>query len=147
MTSDYVAGVAAVLPGAVGAQDAVILSGPFVGGGNASNAAPNNGPTTGAKVQVITGYGPREGGTYLKEWSAVFVMATVDGSQILKYYPRVAPDTNAGLTGKNLTGATSLQMYGTSATFDAMAYDDPLDGETVVSYMGYFPHPGTAPAI
>jgi hypothetical protein len=147
MTSDYVAGVAAVLPGAVGAQDAIILSGPFVGGGNSAVGAPNIGPTAGAKIQQITGYGPREGGTYLKEWSAVFVMATVDGSQILKYYPRVAPDTNAGMTGKNLTGATSLQMYGASATFDAMAYDDPLDGETVVSYMGYFPHPGTSPGI
>jgi hypothetical protein len=147
MTSDYVQSVVAVLPGAVGAQDALILSGPFVGGGNSLTGIPGRAPSAGSKIQAITGYGPREGGTYLKEWSAVFVLATVDGSQILKYYPRVAPDTNAGMTGKNLQGATSLQMFGNSATFDAMAYDDPFDGETVVSYMGYFPHPGTNPAI
>lgn len=147
MTSDYVNGVSAVLAGAVGGQDALILTGPFVGGGNSLTGTPNIAPTAGAKIQAITGYGPREGGTFLREWSAMFVLGTVDGSQILKYYPRVAPDTNGGVTGKNLTGATSLQMYGYSATFDAMAYDDPFDGETVVSYMGYFPHPGTAPAI
>lgn len=147
MTSDYVNRVVQVLPSFVSGQDALILSGPFVGGGNNIGPVATTFPQPGAKVQVITGYGPREGGTFIKEWSAVIAMTTVDSSQFLRYYPRIAPDTFAGLTSKNLQGATSLQESGLSATFDAMAYDDPFDGETVVSYMGYFPHPGTNPQI
>lgn len=147
-TSDYVASVIAVLPASVGAFDGLVLSGPFVGGGNAPfGGTPKYAPSAGAKVQAIQGYGAREGGTFLTEWSAIFVMDTVDSSQILRYYPRLAPDTNAGIAGKNLQGATSLQMYSQSATFDALAFDDPLDGETVVSYMAYYPHSGTNPQI
>ena len=148
MTSDYVNAVVAVVTGLVSGQDCLVLSGPFVGGGNNPlSSIANTAPTAGAKVQAISGYGPREGGSTITEWSAMFCMTTVDGSQVLKYYPRLAPDTNAGFTSKNLEGATSLQMNGLSATFDAMAYDDPLDGETVVSYTGYFPHPTTNPQI
>lgn len=148
MTSDYVARVSAVVPNTPSAgQTALVLSKPFVGGGNNPNGAANTGPTAGAQIQAITGFGPREGGTALREWSAVFVMDTVDASQILRYYPRLATDTFAGLTSKNVTGATSIQQSGLSATFDAMAYDDPFDGETVVSYTGYFPHADIDPQI
>lgn len=147
-TSDYVASVVQVLPASVGTQDGLILSGPFVGGGNAPfGGTPKFAPSAGAKVQIITGYGGREGGTFLTEWSAIFVMDTIDASQVLRYYPRLAPDTNAGISGKNLQGATSMQMFSQGATFDALAFDDPLDGETVVSYMAYYPHTGTNPQI
>jgi len=36
---------------------------------------------------------------------------------------------------KSLTGATSLQGNGLSVSLDALAFDDPLDGETVVGYV------------
>lgn len=148
MTSDYVARVASVIPNFPSAgQTALVLNAPFVGGGNNVNGVANTAPTTGAKIQALTGFGPREGGTSIREWSAVFLMDTVDASQILRYYPRVAPDAFAGLNETNLEGATSLKRSGLSATFDAMAYDDPFDGETVVSYMAYFPHAGIDPQI
>ena len=135
MTSDYVATVLAVV------GDALVLNQPFVGGGNnALSAAAATAPAVGAKVQAILGYASREGGTSISEWSAVFMLDTMDASQILLYYPRVAPETYTGLTATNLQGATSLQSYSNDATFDAMAFDDPLDGETVVRYAAYFPH-------
>jgi hypothetical protein len=150
MTSDYVNRVVQVIPAAssgLTGQDALILSAVFVGGGNNPLGAATVAPTAGAKVQAINGYAAREGGTYIREWSAIFALDTVDGSQILKYYPRVAPDTSAGMPSKALAGATSLQQTGLSCALDAMAFDDPLDGETVVSYTAYFPHADTTPQI
>jgi len=146
-TSDYVAGVAQVMPG-VGGGDALVLTGPFVGGGN-SLATTGVGPTSpaaGSKIQAITGYCSREGGTYIAEWSAVFVLATVDQSQVLLYYPRVAPDVYSGFGEVAVQNISSMQEYDMDASFEAMAFDDPLDGETVVRYSAYYPHPGTNPA-
>ena len=106
MTSDYVNRVVQVIPAATSGltgQDALVLAAPFVGGGNNALGAATTSPQAGAKVQAITGYAAREGGTYIREWSAIFAMDTVDGSQILKYYPRVAPDASAGFASKAIT--------------------------------------------
>jgi len=139
-TSDYVSCVQAYTTS--GGQDVLILTAPFIGGGNQATlgVTPNTAPTSGAKVQAIVGYGPREGGTYIKEWSAIFVLNTIDNSQLMFYYPRVAPDQWAGFTANNLQGATSLQTNEMDASFDALGFDDPLDGETVVRYSAYYPH-------
>lgn len=139
-TSDYVACVSSVVAGAFSGQDALILTAPFVGGGNDASGAPNVYPTAGAKVQAIVGYATREGGTYIKEWSAIFVLSTIDNSQLLFYYPRVAPDAFGGLAEENLQNATAMQTNGLQASFDALAFDDPLDGETVVRYTAYYPN-------
>jgi len=138
-TSDYVAGIAAVV------GDALVLTNKFTGGGNSLSASATTSPQPGAKVQVMQGYASRSGGTFIREWSAIFVLDTIDTSQILRYYPRVSPDTFGGLTATNLQNATALQTYDLDASFDALAFDDPLDGETVSSYMTYFPHSGTSP--
>lgn len=146
-TSDYVTGVSAVVSS--GGQDALILTGPFVGGGNNGTlgATPTTAPTAGAKVQRVLGYGAREGGTYIKEWSAVFILDTIDASQLMFYYPRIAPDQYSGVQPNGIQNVTSIQTYDMDASFDAMAFDDPLDGETVVRYSAYYPHSGTSPAI
>ena len=141
-TSDYVATVAKVIANEVTGQDALILTEPFVGGGNAPlGSSPNYGPTAGAKVQAIAGWASREGGSKIEEWSALMVLDTIDGTQILHYYPRVSPDANNGMPGTNLQNATAMQSYGQEASFDCLAFDDPLDGETVVAYRACFPHP------
>ena len=142
-TSDYVQTVIQVLPSYVTGQDALLLKGPFVGGGNApQGTTANTGPTAGAKVQAITGYVSREGGTYISEWSGIFLLDTIDASQILFYYPRISPDQYSGLDANNLQNATALQTYESNSSYDALAFDDPLDGETVVRYGAYYPHPG-----
>jgi hypothetical protein len=147
-TSDYIQTVQQVITGVAG-QDALILAGPFAGGGNQSNPniAPNYGPTAGAKIQKISGFTAREGGSYIAEWSAIFVMDCINTNQIMFYYPRVAPDSFAGFTDENLQGASSMQTSALSASFDALAFDDPLDGETVVAYRAYFSAPGQSLAI
>lgn len=147
-TSDYVNGVASVVSNAFAGQDALILTAPFVGGGQAAaGSTPNYGPTAGAKVQAITGYASREGGSAIQEWSALFVLDTIDASQLLFYYPRISPDTFTGIPGTNLQNATSMQSYDLDGSWDALAFDDPLDGETVVCFRAYLPHPGTSPSI
>ncbi len=149
-TSDYAATVAAVVPG-VGspAQDALILTKPFLGGGNSTTpgatvyTVPELNPASrGAKVQVVTGFSGRNGGTYLREWSGIFVKATEDGSQMVVYYPRLSPDAYPGVEEFTIDGITSMQEQGQKASMEALAFDDPLDGETVVSYMAYFPATG-----
>jgi hypothetical protein len=138
-TSDYVATVRAVV---TGAQDALVLTGPIVGGGSnpTLGTTPTTGPSTGAKVQAITGFASRAGGTTLTEWSCILVQTTIDGSQILLYYPRVAPDQFSGFDVNNVPNITSMQTNELNASFESMAFDDPLDGETVVRYSAYYPH-------
>lgn len=143
-TSDYVATVKAVV---TGAQDALVLTKPFAGGGNTTTATQtvNTGPSTGAKVQQIIGFGTRGGGTTIKEWSAIMVKDTIDGSQILIYYPRLAPDKFGGFDDYTAQGGQSIIGTELNASFESMAFDDPIDGETVVRYSFFFPH--TSPAI
>ena len=138
--SDFVARVTAIN------ANVLTLDQPFVGGGS-GNPTPNfNALTgftsfTGLNVQTIKGFVAREGGTYIGEWTALLLCNTVDGAQLVYYYPHVsilqnrdfaAPWTieNAGTTDEG-----GMQM---DAQFAALAYDDPLDGETVVSYRGYY---------
>ena len=144
-TSDYTATVKAVVPGA---QDALVLTKPFSGGGNTTSlaATPNYGPTAGAKVQQVIGFGTRGGGTTIKEWSCILVKDTIDTSQILIYYPRVAPDKFGGLDDWTPQGGQSIIASELNASFESMAFDDPIDGETVVRYGPFF-FPHTAPAI
>jgi hypothetical protein len=141
-TSDYVACVSQVIPSIVSGQDGLVLTAAFMGGGNSlPNVTANTAPTTGAKVQAIIGYAAREGGTYISEWSAILVLQTVEGSQYMFYYPRLAPDQFQGFTDENLQNATSMQTSGVTASFDSLAFDDPEDGETIVAYRGYYPAP------
>jgi hypothetical protein len=132
-TSDYIAGIKAIV------GDALVLTNPFVGGGNAEAGTAYTAPRAGAKVQRVTGYITREGGSYISEWSAMFCLDTIDSSQILFYYPRLSLDTFGGWTQVALQNATAMSEFDMPATFDAMAYDDPLDGETVVRYAAYYP--------
>lgn len=142
-TSDYVAMVVQVVAGAAAGQDALILNQAFIGGGNnALSDTPNIAPSAGAKVQALVGYATRGGGTTITEWSGIFVLDTIDGSQLLRYYPRLAPDQEPGISSANVEGINSMQKYSLEAALEAMAFDDPWDGETVVSYEAYFPRGG-----
>lgn len=147
-TSDFVARI--VAKAVSGGQDVLILNRPFVGGGNAATGTPNYGPVAAtAKVQVIKGYVAREGGTYITEWSALFLMQTVDGSQIAIYYPHVAPNQFkdiAAYAPENI-GTTDLTGYELDTVMEALAFDDPLDGETVVRYSAYYPAPNLDPQV
>lgn len=140
--SDYVARVTGI-NGAV-----LTLDQAFIGGGS-GNPAPNLNTSTGAftvapKIQTIKGFTSREGGTFISEWSALFMCNTVDVAQLVVYYPHVSimaeKDHAAPWTIEN-AGTTDLGGVALDAQFAALAFDDPEDGETVVSYKAYYARP------
>ena len=57
---------------------------------------PGGAPATGVKVQAVTGFVDREGGSFYQEWSALFVMEGSQGERIFFHYPRLQPMTRRG---------------------------------------------------
>jgi hypothetical protein len=133
--SDYVNLVTAIN------GNVLTLQYPFIGGGS-GNPTPYGPGQVGQKVQVIKGWSSREGGTYIAEWTALFTMNTIDGAQLVAYYPHLSigqPKDVAGAWAIENIGTTDLGGYELDAQYNALAFDDPLDGETVVSYRAYYP--------
>ena len=98
-------------------------------------------PATGAKLQAVTGFVDREGGSFYHEWSALFVMQGSQGERIFFHYPRLqsmvgAEETAIPLNGKNQAGQARVLLKG---QFLALAVTDPLDGEHVVCYRSFLP--------
>lgn len=145
MNSDYVAQVAGI------AGNVLTLDQPFVGGGS-GNPSPNFNPVTGfasfvapqVRCQAIKGFVAREGGTYISEWSCLLMCNTIDAAQLVIYYPHVSiqqlNDHANPWTIENI-GTTDEGGMDIDAKFTALAFDDPLDGETVVAYKSYYCKP------
>lgn len=151
--SDYVARVVSI----DATNKILTLDQPFVGGGsgnplpNFNGATPNNFTSfAGLRCQSIKGFAAREGGTYVGEWTCLLLCNTVDGAQLVIYYPHVSilqnRDNAAPWTIEN-AGTTDEAGMQLDAQFSALAFDDPLDGETVVAYKCYYYKGGEAAAI
>jgi hypothetical protein len=102
---------------------------------------PGGAPAAGSKLQAVTGFVDREGGTFYQEWSALFVMQGSQGERISFYYPRLQPmasaqEAAAPLSGKNPGGQTRLLLKG---QFLALPVTDPLDGERLLCYRSFVP--------
>lgn len=136
-TSDFIGRITAIN------GQVLTIDQPFTGGG-CGNPTGNTVPQTGSKVQVITGWVAREGGSYITEWSAFFVMQMMDLGQILLYYPHLTLSNFKGMPTWDLenAGTTDLKGYELDTSMEAMAFDDPIDGETVVGYKAFYPGPG-----
>jgi hypothetical protein len=85
----------------------IALAEPLIGGA----------PMAGAKVQAITGFVDREGGSFYQEWSALFVMEGSQGERIFFHYPRLqtmngAEEAAVPLAGKQKTGHARIQLNG-----------------------------------
>lgn len=115
--------------------DTLTLEQPLLGGA----------PVAGAKVQGVTGFSSREGSSFIRAWSAVFVVDTADGAQLYYYYPQlsIASEREEGTFEIENAGATDVKGYALRAEFNALAFEDPVDGETVVCYRGFFPASGS----
>ncbi|MDE2098284.1 MAG: hypothetical protein KGL39_13610 [Patescibacteria group bacterium] len=139
-TSDFVALVAAVVPNAATSQDALILSQPFVGGG--SPIATAGKPASTAKVQPIVGWTARQGGAFIQDWSGLFIADTIDGSQFCIYVPHLSINANKSIGEWKVenAGTTDNTGYDWDCAFDAMAFDDPLDGNTICAYSMLYPN-------
>jgi hypothetical protein len=141
-TSDFVARIVGVV------GNVITLDQPFIGGGQGTTAVPastpQGTPPAGSNVQLISGWAAREGGTYISEWTGLFVLDTVDQAQIAMYWPHVSINQFKDVAAWAIenVGTTDLTGYELQCTMEALAFDDPLDGETVVGYTAYFARPG-----
>jgi len=102
---------------------------------------PGGAPAAGSKLQAVTGFVDREGGSFYQEWSALFVMEGSQGERILFYYPRLqtmagAQEAALPLDGKNKGGLARVLLKG---QFLALPVTDALDGERVVCYRSFLP--------
>lgn len=144
--SDYVAQVTAIN------GNVLTLDQPFIGGGS-GNPSPNFNPVTGTfasfvapqmRCEAIKGFSAREGGTFVSEWSCLLMCNTIDAAQLVIYYPHVSilqlNDHANPWTIENI-GTTDEGGMDLDARFTALAFDDPLDGETVVAYKAYYTKP------
>lgn len=118
------------------ASDTLTLDQPLLGGV----------PPATAKVQAVTGFANREGSSFIQAWSAVFVVDTADGAQLYYYYPQlsVASEREDATFEVENAGTADLRGHALRAEFNALAFEDPVDGETVVCYRGFFPAPGSS---
>lgn len=104
---------------------------------------PGGAPAAGAKLQAVTGFVDREGGSFYQEWSGLFAMQGSQGERIFYYYPRLqsmasAEEAAIPLSGKNPGGQTRVLLKG---QFLALPVSDPLDGERVLCYRSFLPAP------
>jgi hypothetical protein len=102
---------------------------------------PGGAPAAGSKLQAITGFVDREGGSFYQEWSALFVVQGSQGERIFYYYPRLQSMTSAQesllpLNGNNNAGLRRVSLAG---QFMALPVMDPLDGERVLCYRSFLP--------
>jgi hypothetical protein len=98
-------------------------------------------PATGSKLQEVTGFIDREGGSFYQEWSALFVMQGSQGERIFFHYPRLqsmagAQEAALPLDGKNKDGLARVLLKG---QYLALPVTDPLDGERVLCYRSFLP--------
>jgi hypothetical protein len=98
-------------------------------------------PAAGMKVQAVTGFVDREGGSFYQEWSALFVMEGGLGERVFYYYPRLQPMTGAAEAAQPLAakGQGKLERIALAAQFLALPVSDPLDQERVVCYRSFVP--------
>ena len=57
---------------------------------------PGGAPAAGAKLQAVTGFVDREGGSFYQEWSALFLMQGSQGERIFFHYPRLQSHERRG---------------------------------------------------
>jgi hypothetical protein len=102
---------------------------------------PGGAPAAGSKLQAVTGFVDREGGSFYQEWSALFVMEGSQGERIFFHYPRLqamasAQEAALPLDGKQKDGPGRVLLKG---QFLALPVTDPLDGERVICYRSFIP--------
>ena len=115
------------------AQTALTLAAPLPGGA----------PSANAKLQSVSGFVDRVGGSFYQEWSGLFVMEGSQGERTFFHYPRLQSMTDAEEMPIPLAakGEGSLERIALKAQFRALPVSDPLDGERVLGYRSFLPAP------
>ncbi|HZQ68365.1 MAG TPA: hypothetical protein VFA68_07580 [Terriglobales bacterium] len=108
---------------------------------------PGGTPGSGAGVQKVIAFVDREGGSFLQEWSGLFIAEQDCGGRACFYYPRLSPVQSAVAGVQRETaipvheGVHALALH---AAFTALPYVDENDGQPVLAYRSYFPAPAAA---
>jgi len=102
---------------------------------------PGGAPAPGTKIQAITGFNDREGGSFYHEWSALFLLEGSQGDRIFFHYPRLQPvgeaeEAAVPLDDKHKTGLARILLKG---QFLALPVTDPHDQERVLCYRFFKP--------
>lgn len=102
---------------------------------------PGGAPATGMKLQAVSGFVDREGGSFYQEWSALFVMEGTLGERIFFHYPRLQSMAGAEEAALPLGAQDKgkLERIALKGQFIALPVTDPLDGERVVCYRSFLP--------
>jgi hypothetical protein len=98
-------------------------------------------PAANMRVQPISGFVDREGGSFFQEWSALFLIDGEQGERILYHYPRL--QSMAGPAESTSALAPPLERIALSAAFRALPVTDANDGEQVVCFRSFLPSPVT----
>ena len=98
-------------------------------------------PAATMRVQPISGFVDREGGSFFQEWSALFVIDGEQGERILFHYPRLQSTAGPAETATALV--PPLERFALSATFRALPVTDANDSEQVVCFRSFLPSPAT----
>lgn len=98
-------------------------------------------PVAGMQVQAVCGFVDREGGSFLQEWSALFVMAGEQGERVCFYYPRLQTMSAASetLEAMQTMAGDSLASVALQGKFRAMPVTDALDGQQALCYRTFLP--------
>ena len=94
-------------------------------------------PAAGMRVQPVSGFVDREGGSFFQEWSALFVIDGQQGERILFHYPRLQSMAGPAETATPL--APPLERFALDAAFRALPITDANDGEQVVCFRSFLP--------
>jgi hypothetical protein len=106
-----------------------------------AEALPGGAPAAGAKLQALSGFVDREGGSFYQEWSALFVLEGSQHERVFFHYPRLQTMTGAEeavlpLAARSANGQSRIAL---KAQFLALPVTDSLDGERVVCYRSFLP--------
>ncbi len=111
-----------------------------------TEALPGGVPAAGAAVQKVIAFVDREGGSFLQQWSGLFVAEEESGGRVCFFYPMLSPCTakaewerESVIEIQKPIGELALQ-----ASFTALPTLDNNDGALVLCYRSYFPASGAA---
>jgi len=100
----------------------------------------------GASVQKVIAFVDREGGSFLQQWSGLFVAEEESGGRVCYFYPILSPCTVKPEWSREKVFEIQkpISELALQASFAALPTVDGNDGATVLSYRSYFPASGAA---
>jgi len=106
-----------------------------------TQALPGGIPVAAASIQQVLAFVDREGGTFLQQWSGLFVAEDESGGRVCFFYPILSPCTakTEWAREKLIEIQKPIGEWTLQASFAALPTIDGNDGATVLCYRSYFP--------